>query len=300
MFDHSTNPGSGTISSGFGLGPPDELPQSAFEQIMPVDQFIDPSILQLGPSQHGQEGQPSFSVVTIDGNSALEASSLPFSCFSPVQHSSWPDFPDAQEPMGITDDDSVGVAVVQAFMGVEIDEGLFDSPEAGELASFDDFFADAPQDLQHMDIDEPSVGTAEILESMETDEQLFNRPEIRELVNIHDRCSETPETPTSMQIDVEEPEIVSDCRPPSPAPSSPLSSAPPSPVPHHPESDNGVYLVERIIQAWGSGRRRQYLIRWEGWGPEFDTWEPALNVSAELRAQFERSYRRRRYHRRWR
>ncbi|KAI7778106.1 hypothetical protein LA080_002606 [Diaporthe eres] len=204
-----------------------------------------------------------------------------------------------QEPMGIPDD-SFGVAVVHAFMGVEIDEGLFDSPEAGELANFDFFFVDAPQDLEHMDIHEPFVGTAEILESMETDEELFNRPEIRELVNIHDNCFDTPETPESMQIDVEEPEIVSDCHPPSPAPSSPLSSAPPSPVPHHPESDNGVYLVERIIQAWGSGHRRQYLIRWEGWGPEFDTWEPALNVSAELRAQFERSYRRRRYHRRWR
>lgn len=299
MLDHSANPGGGSTSSDLCLAPPDDLCQLAFRQTMPVEpQGISPSILQLASRQPSEEGQPSFSDDAIDGNGASEASFLPF-CLSQIQHPSWSDFPDMQEPMGIPDH-SFGIAEDQEFVKGEIDEGLFANPETGELANLDDFFADTPQDLEHMDIDEYLTGTAKIPDATETDEQLFDRPEIRELVNIPDDYSHTPETPESMQIDVEEPEDVSDCRPPSPALSSPLSSAPPSPVSPHPEPENRVYLVERIVQAWGSQHRRQYLIRWEGWGPESDTWEPAGNVSAELRAEFERSHWRRRYGRRWR
>lgn len=294
MLGHSTNPGEGPTSSDLGLGLPNELRQLAFEQIMPVDQSIDPSVLQRASSQPGQEDHPSFLDVTIDGNSALQASSLPFSCSSPVHQFSWSGFPDMQEPMGISDQ-SFGVAEVQAFLAVETDEGLFDNLEAGEFANLDDLFANISQDLEPLDIEVYSLDIAGIPDPVETDEQFLNRPEIRELVNIPDDNSDTPETPEIMQIDVEEPGGVSDRRPPSPAPSSPLSSAPPTPVSHQPESENGVYLVERIIQAWGSEPRRQYLIRWEGWGPEFDTWEPARNVSAELRAEFERSRRRGRH-----
>ncbi|KAG6353599.1 hypothetical protein INS49_005561 [Diaporthe citri] len=285
---HSTNYAGSWSSPDHGLGPPGELRQLA---------FVDPSILQLGPSQPGQEDPSSFSDATIEANSASEASSFPFSCFSSVHHSFFSYFPDMQEPIGIANH-SFGVAEVQAFMGVEIDEGLFDNPEAGGFANLDNLFADVPQDLELMDIDEYFPDTAEIPETTKTDEQLFDRPEIRELGNIDDDCSDTPETPESMQIDVEETERVSDCHPPSLAPSSPPSSAPPSPIPRYPESEDGVYLVERIIQVRGPKHRRQYLIRWEGWGPEFDTWEPARNVSAELRAEFERSRRRRRHPRR--
>ena len=39
------------------------------------------------------------------------------------------------------------------------------------------------------------------------------------------------------------------------------------------------YNVEQILDHKGKGRNRQYLIRWEGYAPEEDSWEPRTNVA---------------------
>ena len=39
-----------------------------------------------------------------------------------------------------------------------------------------------------------------------------------------------------------------------------------------------VYEVEKILGHKGDGDDRTYLIRWKGWGPEADTWEPVSNI----------------------
>lgn len=159
----------------------------------------------------------------------------------------------------------------------------------GDLESIGDLVSDVAKDPESiMNIDEEPPGT-EVLVLVETDEQIFDRPEVRELVNIHD-IPVIPETPPPiLEADAEGSGRVPHQPPLSPALSSPLSSALRSPVPLYTEAGVEVWLVERIIQAWGPHNGRQYLIRWAGWGPEFDTWEPAVNVSEELKAGFERS-----------
>jgi hypothetical protein len=39
-----------------------------------------------------------------------------------------------------------------------------------------------------------------------------------------------------------------------------------------------VYEVDRIIDHRGEGDNREYRIRWKGYGPEEDTWEPVSNL----------------------
>lgn len=264
---------------------------------MDEDQCIDPSVLQLAPRQPSEEGQSSFSGVAIDGNGALEASSLPLPSVSPVQDPFLSDSPDMQGPMGISDH-SFGVAETPALMESEFDEAFFESPGTGEVENLDDVCSEIPGFSGRMNIDACFPCTEEAPEPVDTNEQFFDHPEVRQLVDIHDDLSDTLEDPEPMNIEVEEREQVPGCGLPSPAPSPPTSLPPPSPAPRHPEAENDVYIVERILQAWGPKRRRQYLIRWEGWGAEFDTWEPASNVSEELRAEFEGECRRRRHGRR--
>lgn len=290
MLDHSTNHEEQGGSSDHGLGPPDPLCQ------MDEDQCIEPSVLQLAPRQPCEERQPSPLDVATDGNSAFEASHLPLSSFSPTQDS-FSDSPDVQGPMGIPDDLS-GVEVAPALMETGFDEAFFESPGTGEVESLDDVCSEIPGFSGRMNIDACFPCTEEAPEPMDTNEQFFDHPEVRQLVDIHDDLSDTLEDPEPMDIEVEEREQVPGCGLPSPAPSPPTSLPPPSPAPRHPEAENDVYIVERILQAWGPKRRRQYLIRWEGWGAEFDTWEPACNVSEELRAEFEGECRRRRHGRR--
>ena len=46
------------------------------------------------------------------------------------------------------------------------------------------------------------------------------------------------------------------------------------------------YEVERVLDhcSRGSGRRavRDYLIKWQGYGPEHNSWEPQSNLPREL------------------
>ena len=42
--------------------------------------------------------------------------------------------------------------------------------------------------------------------------------------------------------------------------------------------DNSKYEVEKILQHRICGKTTQYLVRWEGFGREDDTWEPEKNL----------------------
>ena len=48
--------------------------------------------------------------------------------------------------------------------------------------------------------------------------------------------------------------------------------------------ENNSYEVERILAHKDKGRRgKKYLVRWVGWGPQHDTWEPRSHLSNCLR-----------------
>lgn len=272
-LDHFADPDGSSSSSDCGLGPSDELCRLAFKQIIQVeDQCIDPSILQLVSRQPGQVGRSSFLDHVIEGESRSETSFSHFNRGLPFPYSSFSDIQDIRNP-------------------TEIDEDFFDDLEVGELVNLDNFFSDTPEVPGHIEIDGYFFGTAEDPETTETDKQFFDHLEIREVVGICDKSSDTRGTPEPMDIDSEEPGKVSDLAPLSPAPLPPLSSSL-SPGLCPTEGGEALYLVERVIQAWGPKHRRQYLIRWEGWGPEYDSWEPACNLSQELKTDFERSRRR--------
>ena len=53
-----------------------------------------------------------------------------------------------------------------------------------------------------------------------------------------------------------------------------------------------VYEVTDILDSRRRGRKVLYLIRWEGYGPEDDTWEPieSLSGSKELLEDFHMTY----------
>jgi hypothetical protein len=52
------------------------------------------------------------------------------------------------------------------------------------------------------------------------------------------------------------------------------------------------YEVEKILNSRKVGRQLQYLIRWKGYGPEEDTWQPKADVAnaPELVQQFHRQH----------
>jgi hypothetical protein len=56
------------------------------------------------------------------------------------------------------------------------------------------------------------------------------------------------------------------------------------------DEDDDVYAVERILsERRGKRGESEYLCRWEGWGAEADSWEPARHILDEqLIADFER------------
>lgn len=168
-----------------------------------------------------------------------------FDCSKPTtqQVSEWTDtywptfyppvfeYPNIQGHQGVQDYLPYGSAEASEFMRLEVDEEFFVDPATRELENLDNLFAVSP----------------EISKPMETKQPVFDLPEIGELVNIHD----AQENPEPMDSHLEEPEEASDRSAPSPPPPSPCIS----------EADSDVYLVERIIHAWGSKHNREYLIR---------------------------------------
>lgn len=57
-----------------------------------------------------------------------------------------------------------------------------------------------------------------------------------------------------------------------------------------PEEDN-VYEVEAILGHRGRGRNKEYLIRWTGYTSDDDSWEKAINVSADIKKDYEKQIR---------
>jgi hypothetical protein len=57
------------------------------------------------------------------------------------------------------------------------------------------------------------------------------------------------------------------------------------------------YDVEDIIgHKWlkiGHKQEMRYLVRWEGYGPQYNTWEPPVNVknTGQLIAEYQRKHR---------
>lgn len=182
-----------------------------------------------------------------------------------------PEQPDAEGMLSLSDH------------AVECNQGSED------LASPDELVSDISKVTESlMDIDEDLSGTAEASGVMETDEQFFDRTDVRELVNIHGPgISEIPKAPSSLGPGIQHPQGASSHAPPSSAPHPPSFTAPP-PVPLYAEAGVGLYLSARVVQAWGTHNGRQYLIRWEGLPPEFDSWVLAINLSGQLIAEFER------------
>jgi len=45
-----------------------------------------------------------------------------------------------------------------------------------------------------------------------------------------------------------------------------------------PEQDDSVYRVEKIVSGEKRGRIRYFLIKWEGYPEEENTWEPERNL----------------------
>ena len=199
------------------------------------------------------------------------------------------------------EDEYIEPSILQLEVGQPVPEysTFLDHAETVELMSLDEFFPDILEVPDSIDINQYCPGTTDAPATMETDEQFFDRPEVRGIVNI-DNFSDISETLLCIQVKVEEPEEVSNHLPLSPAPPSPASSASSciQVAPLSPEFGDAVYLVESIIQGWGPKDHREYLIRWAGWSSEFDSWEPAGNVSAKLIADFERSSLRHRNRRR--
>jgi hypothetical protein len=58
--------------------------------------------------------------------------------------------------------------------------------------------------------------------------------------------------------------------------------------------DENMFKVDRLLdkraRRYGRGQRVEYLVRWSGYGPEDDTWEPVAHIDSGLVADFEASH----------
>ena len=58
---------------------------------------------------------------------------------------------------------------------------------------------------------------------------------------------------------------------------------------HPSESDEGVFEVDSVLsERLTRGGRVEFLLRWQGYGPEHDSWVPKADISPDLVAQFRR------------
>jgi hypothetical protein len=56
-----------------------------------------------------------------------------------------------------------------------------------------------------------------------------------------------------------------------------------TPSPNYECEDGTVYWeIESLTNRRGTGARRQYLVRWAGFGPEYDTWEPVKMLMEDV------------------
>ena len=56
------------------------------------------------------------------------------------------------------------------------------------------------------------------------------------------------------------------------------SVQPPPPLELADGADSDVYKVESLLDKRKRGRRVEYLVKWEGYGNEHNTWEPESNI----------------------
>ena len=59
------------------------------------------------------------------------------------------------------------------------------------------------------------------------------------------------------------------------------------------ESEDDEYSIEMLVQRRMNCRtgRYEYLVRWQGFPPEEDSWEPAEGLPADTRAEFDATQR---------
>ena len=43
--------------------------------------------------------------------------------------------------------------------------------------------------------------------------------------------------------------------------------------------EKDVYLVEKVLRTRGRGVGKEYLVRWKGWGPRYDSWVKAIDMN---------------------